>query len=155
MACCSSAPPPGIATQLAIGDLVDILKAACPAELVVIPAAQDVRRGERTRLQPDLLVERLSDIDLDEHVARAPLLVVEMLSPSSRRIDLGLKREVYAETGVPSYWVVHPAEDWVRAYELQEGDYQLVASAAGDEPVRVEQPFALTLRPTDLLARFR
>lgn len=141
--------------QIAIGDLGDLLKAFCPAEQVVIAAAQDVRCGERTSLQPDLLVERLSDIDLDEHVARAPLLVVEFVSPSSRRIDLGLKREVYADMGVSSYWVVHPAEDWVRAYELREGDYDLVASAQGDELLAVERPFPVSFRPTDLLARFR
>ncbi len=96
----------------------------------------------------------MSDINLEEHVP-APLLVVEMVSPSSRRFDLGLKREVYAEMNVPSYWVVHPADDWVRVYELREGDYELVASANGEDPLRVERPFPVTFRPTDLLARFR
>ncbi|MGH8940591.1 MAG: Uma2 family endonuclease [Actinomycetes bacterium] len=141
--------------QLAIGDLVDVLKAACPPDLVVVPAAQDVRGGPRTSLQPDLLVERLADIDLDAHVAPAPLLVVEVISPSSRRFDLLVKREVYAEMGVPSYWVLHPAEDWVKVFELRHGEYDEVASAQGDDLLRVERPFPVTFRPTDLLARFR
>jgi len=141
--------------QLAIADLANILQAACPADLVVNPLGQDVRHGPHTNLQPDLLVERQADIDLDAHVAVAPLLVVEMVSPSSRRFDLGIKRDAYAEIGVPSYWVVHPAEDWVRVYELAGGAYELVASAAGEEEVRVAHPYPVSFRPTDLLARFR
>jgi len=79
--------------QIAIDDLATLLKAACPPDLVIVPFGQDVRRGSHTSLQPDLLVERQADIDLDAYVARAPLLVVEMVSPSSRRFDLGIKRD--------------------------------------------------------------
>ena len=39
---------------------------------------------------------------------RAPLLVVEVLSPSTRTVDLVLKRRVLEEAGVPSYWLVDP-----------------------------------------------
>lgn len=148
-------PSPRHRHQLLLADLARILEAACPPDLVVNPIGQDVRMGDRTNLVPDLLVERLVDIDLDDHVAAAPVLVVEVISPSSRRIDLGLKLEVYAVMGVPSYWVFHPAEDWARAYELTEGHHELVASAEGDEPFRVERPFPVRFRPTDLLARFR
>lgn len=141
--------------QIAIDDLATLLKAACPPDVVIVPFGQDVRRGSHTSLQPDLLVERQADIDLDAHVARAPLLVVEMVSPSSRRFDLGIKRDAYAEMGIPSYWVVHPAEDWVHVYELAGGAYELVTSAQGEEEVRVAHPFPVSFRPTDLLARFR
>ena len=141
--------------QFAISDLGDILKAACPPDLAVNPIGQDVRLGQHTNLEPDLLVVRVADVDLDSHVAAAPLLVVEVISPSSRRIDLGLKREAYAEMTIPSYWVVHPAEDWVLVFELSGGDYELVASAEGDELLEVGTPFPVSFRPTDLLGRFR
>lgn len=148
-------PSPKHRHQLLIDSLGEVLKRACPPDLVVIPAGQDVRTGDRTNLVPDLLVERLIDIDLDDHVAPAPVLVVEVISPSSRRIDVGLKLEVYAEMGVPSYWVLHPVDDWVRVYELEDDSYVLVAAAHGDEQLRAEQPFPVSFRPTDLLARFR
>lgn len=148
-------PSPKHRHQLLIDSLGEVLKRACPPDLVVIPAGQDVRTGDRTNLVPDLLVERLIDIDLDDHVAPAPVLVVEVISPSSRRIDVGLKLEVYAEMGVPSYWVLDPVDDWVRVYELEDDSYVLVAAAHGDEQLRAEQPFPVSFRPTDLLARFR
>ena len=37
-----------------------------------------------------------------------PLLVVEILSDSTRRRDLGKKREAYERLGIPTYWVVDP-----------------------------------------------
>jgi len=37
-----------------------------------------------------------------------PLLAVEILSPSTRRFDLTVKRSRYESAGVPSYWVVDP-----------------------------------------------
>jgi Uma2 family endonuclease len=38
----------------------------------------------------------------------APDLVVELLSPSTRRRDRGLKMQKYAAAGVPHYWIVDP-----------------------------------------------
>jgi Uma2 family endonuclease len=35
-----------------------------------------------------------------------PILVVEVLSPSSRRRDFGPKRELYLDTGIAEYWIV-------------------------------------------------
>jgi len=148
-------PMPRWRHQLVVDSLGEVLKRSCPPELVVHPQEQDVRLGERTNLVPDLLVARLTDIDLDDHVAVAPLLVVEVVSPSSRAMDLRVKLEVYEEMGIPSYWVVHPADDWVRAYEIRKGVYELVAEAEGDGLFEVGNPFPVTFRPTDLLARFR
>ena len=38
----------------------------------------------------------------------APDLVVEILSPSTRKLDLGPKKDVYARRGVKELWVVDP-----------------------------------------------
>lgn len=39
-----------------------------------------------------------------------PALVIEVLSPSSRRYDLGVKRDLYAQVGVDEVWLVDPLE---------------------------------------------
>ena len=104
---------------------------------------------------PDLLVDRVADIDLDAHVAAAPLLVVEVVSPSSRRMDLFIKVEVYEEMGIPSYWVIHPAQNWIKVYQLGQHGYELAAAAEGDDLLEVSTPFPVSFRPTDLLGRFR
>lgn len=74
-----------------------------------------------------------------------------MLSPSTRRIDLLLKRDRLARAGVASYWLVDPEVPSVTVLELDaQGDYQEVAVAVGRELLRVERPFPLELRPVDL-----
>jgi Uma2 family endonuclease len=54
-------------------------------------------------------IPRRSDLT-DRDLPTAPLLAVEVLSASTRRIDLMLKRSRYEAAGCPSYWVVDPGE---------------------------------------------
>jgi Uma2 family endonuclease len=51
----------------------------------------DVVLADDTVLQPDALVARRSDLS-ERDLPAAPLLAVEVLSPSTRHIDLTLKR---------------------------------------------------------------
>jgi Uma2 family endonuclease len=75
-----------------------------------IVSPMDVRLADHSVVQPDILYvsrERLSV--LHERVRGAPDLVVEVLSPSTARRDLGEKLRLYSETGIREYWLVDPA----------------------------------------------
>jgi Uma2 family endonuclease len=74
----------------------------------VFSAPYDVYLGEDTVVQPDLVVVLNDRADLvgPDHIAGAPSLVVEILSPSSRRTDAVTKRAAYARAGVPEYWLM-------------------------------------------------
>jgi Uma2 family endonuclease len=63
-------------------------------------------------LRPDLLVVPARAVHgiTDRGVEETPLLVVEVLSPSTRTIDRVKKSRRYLEIGVPAYWVVDPLE---------------------------------------------
>ena len=78
-----------------------------------------------------LVVRR--EIVTERDVTGVPLLAVEVLSPSSRRRDLGDKLTAYRDAGVPSYWVVDPDDPRLRAWQLVEGDYAEIADVSGDE----------------------
>jgi Uma2 family endonuclease len=147
-------PAPRPRHQLAAYRLGEILTRASPPDLVVIPGPIDVPRGPRLCLAPDLVVVRRADLDLDDAFRETPVLVAEVVSPSSLDLDLGLKLRVYARLGVPHYWVLHPREHWVRTYERRDGALQVVALAAGDEVCVREQPFPVRFRPGDLLSPF-
>ncbi len=54
----------------------------------------------------------------------APDLIVEILSPGNNRKELRNKYEVYEESGVREYWIIHPDEQTVLIYSLKEGKYQ-------------------------------
>ena len=53
----------------------------------------------------------------------APDLAVEVISDSSRRQDVIVKRRVYERHGVRFYWLVDPTEETVRVLELRDGAY--------------------------------
>ena len=80
---------------------------------------------ERRRLfAPDLsivLLERSSIIG-DRMIEGAPDIVIEILS-SDRGRDLVHKRQVYAEAGVPEYWIFDPEGERATLLELREGQY--------------------------------
>jgi Uma2 family endonuclease len=95
---------------LAASRLHDILSAARPRDLLVLGTI-NVDREPATNLQPDLTVVSKDALDRPATEIR-PLLVVEILSPSTRRFDLTVKRQLYAEFGVASYWIVDIASRW-------------------------------------------
>lgn len=63
------------------------------------------RKGSET--EPDLMV-RPVDRGPRKSWASAPIpsLVIEIVSPSTRRRDYGAKKDFYMEVGVPEYWIV-------------------------------------------------
>jgi Uma2 family endonuclease len=65
----------------------------------------------------------------------APTLVVEILSPSTRKRDLGVKRDAYAARGVPHYWVVDPVAKSLESFVLDGGVYRSALRAAAGETV--------------------
>jgi Uma2 family endonuclease len=60
-------------------------------------------------------------------VRSAPDVVVEISSPSTRRLELVRKRELYERFGVPEYWYVDLDADRIEVYRLAEGRYPVPA----------------------------
>jgi Uma2 family endonuclease len=119
----------------------------------VFLAPLDVHLSDLNVYQPDLLfIRRDNAAIIEEHgIEGAPDLVVEILSKTSGKYDLGPKRSVYARTGVEELWIVDPAKRTLALYRLSEN---------ADTPVatyRVKQQFTSTLLPgltIDLAAVF-
>ncbi len=143
-------PAPVPRHQIVVGELYALLRAACPAQLQVLFAPVDYQPTDRRSLQPDLLVVRRSDVGQTRIVA--PLvLAVEVLSPSTRSKDLLLKRGLYEQSGVASYWVVDPEEPSVLVLELQDGSYVEAGRVVGQDELAVALPYPVVLQPSALL----
>jgi Uma2 family endonuclease len=143
-------PAPSPPHQVIVLNLAIALKAACPDDLRVLTAPLDVALAPDTVVQPDLLVARRADFT-ERDLPTAPLLAVEVLSPSTRRIDLTLKRSRFEAAGCPSYWVVDPEGPSITTWELRNGVYVESASAARDEELEVCAPYPLTIVPARLM----
>jgi len=98
----------------------------------IFAAPTDVILTNRDVFVPDLLV--VSD---PQHVTKRgiegpPLLVVEILSPSTRKRDRGLKARRYAELGVEHYWIVDPEKRRMECHRLAGDVFQLRVHAEGE-----------------------
>ena len=143
-------PAPSPRHQMVLARLHLLLAARCPADLGVLFAPLDVALDDHTVLQPDLLVAPRSDFT-DRDLPTAPLLAVEILSASTRRVDLTLKRSRFEAAGCPSYWAVDPDEPAVTVWQLREKQYVEVAHVSGPERVDLHAPYPVTVCPADLL----
>ena len=104
-------------------------------------------------LVPDLAGsrrERMADLPDTAYFTLAPDWVCEVLSASTRRLDLHGKRPVYAREGVGYLWLVDPADRTLEAFELHEGQWLLIASAKDDDPVSIRPFDAITFNLSDL-----
>lgn len=142
-------PSPGLPHQSMVGSLhIALVAAGKGTGLKVLFAPFDVALGPNV-VEPDLLVappEAFTDRDLPT----APLLAVEVRSPSTGWIDEGRKRTLYQEYGVASYWLVDPSKPSIKVLELVDGVYAEVANAQGNQTIAVTAPFAISLNPAEL-----
>jgi Uma2 family endonuclease len=143
-------PAPVPPHQDIAGSLYVLMRAAIPRELKVYLAPFDVYLGERSVLEPDLIVTRRSDVRR-RGLFTAPLLAVEVHSPSTKSYDLGLKMEVLAAAGCPSYWTIDPKLPELTVWSLHDGRYVEQARVAGDETWTAAEPFPVTITPVELL----
>ena len=77
-------------------------------------------------MQPDLCVICDKSKIVAQGIIGAPDLVVEILSPSNRQIEMHEKFEAYQASLVREYWIIHPGEQWMLQYVLNENNlYEL------------------------------
>jgi Uma2 family endonuclease len=143
-------PSPSWSHQDVVGNLHVLLRAAETEGLRVGLGPFDIKLADDTVLIPDLWVARRSDIT-HRNLPVAPLLAIEVLSPSTRRYDLLTKRDRYQQAGTASYWVVDPGEPSLTAWDLVDGSFVEVARVRVDEEFVATRPFSVSVRPADLL----
>lgn len=74
-------------------------------ELLALPG--DIVLSARTVVEPDLcVIPRPPTAQVHWRDVGRPLLVIEILSPSTAVRDRGVKRRLYQEAGIPEYWIV-------------------------------------------------
>lgn len=122
-----------------------LLKHACPPDLLVAVGSVPFRPTTHTTLRPDILV-----CHRDAPVTQPPLLAVEVLSPATRTTDVVLKRSLYEQHEVPSYWLLDPTNQELTILELTDTTYACQAVIQSEETFTTTHPFPLTLSPADL-----
>ncbi|MFC5116796.1 Uma2 family endonuclease [Amycolatopsis halotolerans] len=144
-------PAPGLRHQHAVFRLYGLLESGCPPGMDVVGGPFAVRSGDQVELRPDLVVGRAEDFT-DADLPMPPLLVVEVVSPSSGIHDRVTKKAVYERWGVPDYWVIDPVALSLTAFEISaDGGYQQSAEVAGGEAFETERPFPVRVSLAELM----
>jgi Uma2 family endonuclease len=132
----SVTPAPGWTHQRVLFRLAVALNAHVRTSRLgeVVIAPLDVILSDFSVVQPDILF-----IGQDRAVGAsrrgfegAPTLAVEVISPSSPRIDRQTKRALYARHGVPYYWIVDPEARTIEVCRLTTEGYAEAERFQGD-----------------------
>jgi Uma2 family endonuclease len=118
------------------------------------PAPFDVRlfyeedEGDDTVVQPDLSVVCDPQKRGKEGCRGAPDLVIEILSPSNKAIEMERKFSLYREAGVREYWVVDPEHKSIRATVFGDGSISSrIFGSQGKAPVELFDGLEIDLEP--------
>lgn len=137
--------PPVFDHGVAQGQLAALLVPLFP-EAYVVPEVFLVLPRNRVRL-PDLMV--VTERPADGWVRTAPLLVVEILSLSTRSEDTIRKSMEYAAGGAGQYWVVDPDLRTIDLWGNVDGEWELLARVDDEHPT-AEVELAGVAVPIDL-----
>jgi len=151
-------PSPNIRHQVLLGRLhveIALYLRQHPGTGHVFMAPLDVIFTKWDVVEPDLLFVAAdrADILTEANVKGPPSLVVEILSPGTRKKDEQIKRRLFERGGVREYWLVDPELDVVTVFlRHEDGSFPRVAALSRDQSDVLTTPLmpGLTIRLTEL-----
>ncbi len=84
----------------------------------------DWKINEETVVRPDIMI--ICGNSQDDYLTFPPVLIIEILSPSSLKLDRVIKFDLYQENGVQFYLMVDPLKEKVEVFELIDNQYKQV-----------------------------
>ena len=125
--------------------LAEYLRSNRSGRLLGGPA--DIEFNEKTQVQPDVFVvpRGSSKAPASWNEVRRLLLVVEVISPSSARIDKVEKRKLYLECGAPEYWIIDVDARLIERWRQGDSRPELIADIIEWQPENVASPFVMRL----------
>ena len=118
------APPSRIHQKLisqftkVVGKYIDDKNASC--EIYPAPFAVFLNKDDKTYVEPDISVICDKNKLTDKGCSGAPDFIIEIVSPSSRKMDYSTKNTAYSNAGVREYWIVDPEKERTTVYRYEE-----------------------------------
>lgn len=130
-------PAPSSKHQAVVLELVSLVRQTCKSEYIIFIAPIDLILADTEVRQPDLVMvsrDRMAIITR-RGIEGVPDLVAEVLSPRSIKRDRESKLRVYAQYGIPEYWIVDHAHETLEQYLLSGESYGIPHVYERDETV--------------------
>lgn len=114
---------------------------------LLLTSPADLHFADDQLLQPDLFVlPRGADPGERWERPVVPLLVIEVVSPSTVRYDREVKRRAYLQAGIPEYWVADPERRQVERWRPGRDEPEVLEERLRWEPAGAAAPLELDLR---------
>lgn len=125
------------------GEYIDAHQGFC--EVYPAPFAVNLNADDKTYVEPDVSV--ICDKNkLDERGCNgAPDLIIEVVSPSSRKHDYSIKNTLYSQAGVREYWIVDPEKERTTIYRYEEDAAPTIIPFERDIPVGIYQELSINI----------
>ncbi|WP_328478547.1 Uma2 family endonuclease [Actinoplanes sp. NBC_00393] len=139
----------------AIWFLGNALSAGAPREIFRVSCEMSIVIGPRQRPEPDVLVVR-AEAEIDDEATWYPVeavvLAVEVVSPESEIRDRERKPQIYAEAGIPNFWLVdrQAGRMTVSTFELDAETRRYVATGSFQDRLQVSEPFEIDIDLTEI-----
>ena len=133
---------PSVAHQKIISELSYILKHHVvknegKCDVFTSPIAVQLDCDDKTIVQPDILVLCDKNKMKQQCIFGAPDMVVEVLSPSTRKYDLTTKMAKYMNAGVREYWIVDLDKKKILVYNWENDEFPRIYGFDDKIPVGV------------------
>ena len=114
-----------------------VMKNKGPCYPFIAPVDVQLDSDDKTVIQPDVLIVCDRSKYRNGRVFGAPDLVVEVLSPSSKKKDMQIKLSKYYDAGVREYWIVDPEKKILVQYDMEHMELPSVYNAESTIPVLI------------------
>ena len=125
-----------------ISDYIDKNNGAC--EVDIAPFSVFLNENDKNYVEPDISIICDQNKLNDKGCVGAPDWIIEIVSPSSKRMDYMIKLFKYRTAGVREYWIVDPDKDRITLYNFEKDDIAEF-SFADDIPVSIYTDFSINL----------
>jgi Uma2 family endonuclease len=117
--------------------------------LATVYQAVDVYFGPHSVYCPDVVVVPFGAF-VEKYFQGAPLIAIEVLSPSTERFDRTVKFQQYARFGIHEYWIVDPDAHVAEVHSLKGDRYELFGRFEENDTLHSAQFADLTILLTDI-----
>lgn len=103
-----------------IADYIDSKNGSC--KIYIAPFAVFLNENDKNYVEPDISVICDQSKLTENGCTGSPDWIIEIVSPSSKRMDYSIKLFKYRSAGVREYWIVDPAKNRITVWNFEKED---------------------------------
>lgn len=126
-----------------IGQYIDMNHGDC--EVYAAPFAVNLDAEDKNWVEPDISVICDKTKLTDRGCVGSPDFIIEIVSPSSRKMDYSRKNALYSDANVREYWIVDPERKTTTVYRYEEDAAPTIIAFSKDIQVGIYQELYINI----------